>query len=100
MHKSIIAFILFSVFTTTVVAPTVIMMVDDCFDVSMFYNITEEEKKEKEADGKKEMLFSTFLSSDTHDVFYVNRLEHSYLFSSYNTPHLNLLSQPPEALTS
>lgn len=100
MHKPIIAFILFSVFTTTVVAPTVIMMVDDCYDVSMFYNITEEEKKEKEADGKKEMLFSIFLGSDLQYVFHLKRLEHSYLFGSYNTPHLNLVLPPPEFLTS
>ncbi|MDX1470647.1 MAG: hypothetical protein R3213_04055 [Flavobacteriaceae bacterium] len=100
MHKPIIAIFFLTVFTATIIAPTVILMADDSFDVSMFYNITEEENKEREVDGKKEILFSISFNSDFNDVFYINRLDHSYHFSNYKTPHLNLISPPPEFYTS
>lgn len=99
MHKSILAIFFLTVFTSTIVAPTVIMMVDDCFDVSMLYNITEEDQKEKETDGKKEILFSNFMNSDYQLDCYVSRLDHSYRSTDYATPHLNLVSPPPEFLT-
>lgn len=73
------------------------MLVDDSMDVSMFYNITEEEeKKEKENDGKKELIFSNYINPESNYIGYKNTIVDHYNLKDYTTPHLNLILPPPE----
>ena len=86
-----------TLFTTTIVTPTIIVMIDDSIDVSMFYNITEEEeKKEMENDGKKELIFSNYINPDCLFKTSLTTLAHSYSFKNYASPYLNIIFPPPE----
>ena len=97
MQKSFLALFFLSVFTITVIAPTVIMMVDDSCDVSMLYSLAEEEEnQEKEGDGKVELLFSEILTTSFTDSIAMEGSEYHYNYRKYATPALNLICNPPE----
>ncbi|WP_166962610.1 hypothetical protein [Yeosuana marina] len=94
MKKSIISISLTVLFLGLIVAPTVIAVLDDSIDTSIFYSITEEEEN-----GKAKNLLSPF-SSENNDVASDFLLEvhqsFCYKFKNYPKPHLNLISPPPE----
>lgn len=94
MNKSIIAFFFTLLFTALIVAPTVIIVLDDSIDTSIFYSITEEEEN-----GKVKNVVSPFslTSSDVTTHFKLNEQQFfSYRFNNYPKPHLNLILPPPE----
>ncbi|WP_136482162.1 hypothetical protein [Cognatitamlana onchidii] len=98
MSKHIVSIFLSALFLVFVSAPTVIMMVDDSVDVSVFYTSSEEEEKGQEKNKDKELLlydFSKYLSE-----FDLNETDNSlvYFFKKYPKPHLNLISPPPELI--
>jgi hypothetical protein len=94
MYKNFIATCFTLLFLALIVAPTVIVAIDDSFDTSIFYSITEEEET-----GKTKNIVSPYslqvndyaTSSDLkrHQIF-------GYTFKTYPKPHLNLISPPPE----
>lgn len=91
MSKGAIA-ILFSVlFLTFVAAPSIIMAIDDTADVSILYNVAEEEN---------EILTLPFPENDfnyLYKVFVTDTNEYlGYYFKNYPKPHLNIISPPPE----
>lgn len=94
MLKNVVAIILSSIFTLIAVVPTVMMVLDDSTDVSIFYDATEEEK-DKNQDKKEFILLAIKkrLLIDTND-FEESNLE--YHFRSYKKPHIKLTSPPPK----
>lgn len=96
MSRSLISILLSTIFVALLVAPTVIILVDDSIDVSAFYASTEEEEKGIEKSKDKEVFFSEYniIESD----FVLNETENNvqYYFKKYAKPHLNLISPPPE----
>ncbi len=77
-------------------APTIIVSMDNSFDTTIFFDISEEEEKES-----VKLLFET-VSLDLEDV-YTDRTDlnsNSYTFKVYSKPHLNLVFPPPEKILS
>ena len=98
MYRSVVSIILSTTFMVFLVAPTVIMIIDDSADVSVFYTANEEEeKKGQEKDKDKELLLYDFLNAASD--FDLNETENNleYFFKKYPKPHLNLIIPPPDS---
>lgn len=97
MSKNVISIFLSALFLVFVSAPTVIMMVDDSVDVSIFYTSSEEEEKGQEKNNKDKELLLYDLSKLVSDID-TNEIENNlvYFFKKYPKPYLNLISPPPE----
>lgn len=78
------------------VAPSIIALVDDSVDISVFYTSSEEEEKGNEKNKDLEKLL--FDDSNPEAIFSCFSLENEleYYFKGYCNPHLNLISPPPE----
>ncbi|MDY7394620.1 hypothetical protein UMM65_05160 [Aureibaculum sp. 2210JD6-5] len=95
MLKNILSIILLVVFANFIIAPTVISLVDDATDISLVFNLNEEENKEKESEKDKEIK-----------LFQIENLNHSFRdFSgklyelykaNYSKHYLKLHLPPPE----
>jgi hypothetical protein len=91
--------IFFSViFLAFLTAPTIIVLVDDSVDISIFYASAEEEEtgNEKNKDVEKIIFEAPFTTSAFTQTNMVNEL--TYIYKEYAKPHLNLVSPPPEQL--
>lgn len=99
MSRNIISLLFSLLFLLFLTAPTIILMVDDSVDVSIFYASNEEEEKENEKNKEIEILF--FELSTTDLDFASSDVENNlgYYFKNYPKPHLNLISPPPESHT-
>ena len=96
MSRNLVSICLSVLFLVFLVAPTVIALVDDSADVSMFYAASEEEEKGSEKDKEVEVLFFE-LHNNELDVESSNEEgNQGYYFKKYPKPHLNLISPPPE----
>ncbi|WP_299249112.1 hypothetical protein [uncultured Lacinutrix sp.] len=88
-HISIFFTILFLAIIT---APSIIMILDDTVDISVFYSLSEEEEEIKHA----KLLFS----DNEEDLDYLRSILKTnnlcYFFKNYSKPHLNLISPPPD----
>ena len=96
MSQSISSIFLSLLFLAFLAAPTIISMVDDSVDISIFYSTTEEEEKGGEKVKIFEALFDNNSFNETY--FQLTELVHNqkYFFKKYSKPHLNLTSPPPE----
>ena len=98
MSRQSLSIFLSVLFLTLVLAPTILMVVDNSIDVSIFYDISEEEE-EKESENNKE--FEVFIASvDTEfecSDKTLGTLGSHYMFKTYPKPHLFLISPPPES---
>lgn len=98
MFKRAIAICLTTIFMALITAPSVIAVLDDSIDTSIFYSMAEEEEN-----GKCKSLVSPF-SLQTHEGltnFSINNFQfYTYRFKTYPKPHLNLVSPPPEQYLS
>lgn len=77
-----------------IVAPSVIVVLDNSIDTSVFYSLAEEEENShvKKIVSPFSLQNNDFLANfglKTHQGF-------SYQFKNYSKPHLNLVSPPPE----
>lgn len=75
-------------------APSVIAVLDNSVDTSIFYSLAEEE----ESGNSKNLLFPFSLGcSETVNNTRLNTLEYfGYYFKNYSKPHLNLIFPPPD----
>jgi hypothetical protein len=98
MSRQVIAIFFSIIFVSLLVAPSIIALVDDSVDISVFYTSSEEEEKGNEKNKDLEKLF--FDSPYPETVFSIfnpeNELE--YFFNAYSKPHLNIISPPPEVI--
>lgn len=77
-----------------IVAPTVIVAIDDSIDTSIFYSFTEEEENAK---AKNVISPFSIITSETTTHFNLKDFQvFSFKFKTYPKPHLNLISPPPE----
>lgn len=96
MSRNVVSICLSVIFLVFLVAPTVITLVDDTADVSMFYAASEEEEKGSEKDKEIEVLFFELDNNDEDDASSIGENNLGYYYKKYPKPHLNLISPPPE----
>lgn len=96
MYRTFISTFFLIIFTVFISAPTIIAMVDDTIDVSVFFASSEEEEKGNEKGKDKELLF--FESLDNYPDLCSNGKTNglAYFLKKYSKPHLNLIFPPPE----
>lgn len=96
MSRSIVSILLSVLFLLFLTAPTIILIIDDSADVSIFYASSEEEEKGSDKNKEVELLFF-YLNSPDLD-FASSEVENNlgYYFKNYLKPHLNLIFPPPE----
>lgn len=96
MSRQVISIFFSVVFVAFLTAPTIIVLVDDSIDISVFYTSSEEEEKgnEKNKDVEKIIFEPPFTTESFAQSNMVNELE--YIYKEYAKPHLNLISPPPE----
>ncbi len=100
MSRKLVASCLTVMFLMLLSAPTIIGIVDDSFDISIFFDLSEEEEKIGKTNKNTELLFLEF--NDGVFDFALSEAENNleYFFRNYPKPHLNLISPPPELQTS
>ncbi|MEY8849650.1 hypothetical protein AB9K26_12595 [Psychroserpens sp. XS_ASV72] len=77
-----------------VVAPTIIMAIDDTVDMSLVYSISEEEENKCSKEFEK---YVVELNHELEDFLDFNKKDNlEYRFKTYPKPPLNLISPPPE----
>lgn len=97
MSKNILAIFFSMVLAFLVIAPTIIVAIDNSEDISYFYSITEEEENNTCKKLSELNVLSSENSIDFESLFFSktgNSLQ--YTFKTYPKPHLNLTSPPPE----
>jgi hypothetical protein len=96
MPRSIISIIFSVIFMITLIAPSVIIVIDNDADISFFYDTTEEEEKGNEKHKELEVLFSELNENEAYFVSNETEGNLGYYFKNYSKPHLNLISPPPD----
>lgn len=94
MSKRVISIFFTVLFLGLIAAPSVIVVLDDSIDTSIFYSIAEEEES-----GKVKNMLSPFSleSNDIDGNSNLKKLQHfGCYFKNYQKPHLNLISPPPD----
>lgn len=86
------------IFVSTMLAPSIIVLIDDSIDVSIFYSVSDEEEKECEKNKDIEKVF--FDSPYPETVFSClnseNELE--FILNTYSKPHLGIIFPPPKMM--
>ena len=77
-------------------APTIITLIDDSSDISMFYASSEEEEKGIDKNKEIEILFFEIENPQFDFTILKSKNYLGYCFKNYLKPHLNLISPPPE----
>ena len=96
MSRRVISIWFSVIFVAFLAAPTIITLVDDSIDISVFYASTEEEEKghEKNKDFEKIFIENPKIESTLVQIEIKDDL--AYISKKYPKPHLNLISPPPE----
>ncbi|OUS01442.1 hypothetical protein A9Q86_06575 [Flavobacteriales bacterium 33_180_T64] len=97
MNRTIIVAFFSILFLSLITAPTILMTIDSSIDISLLYDISEEEE-DKGSEKNKEFEVCVFeLNSETEDLSITDDKEYlGYSYKNYPKPHLNLISPPPE----
>jgi len=92
MYKKTIALSFMVIFMALIVAPSIIAVLDDSIDTSVFYSLSEEEEH-----TKSKMVPTFSLQINEHTSYNLKDLQgFGYQFKNYSKPHLNLISPPPD----
>lgn len=91
MLKRNIAIFFTVLFMAIIATPTVIIVLDDTIDISVFYSISEEEEK-----NKLELVYLETKEEGNSFIDFLKRKKTAYYFKKYPKPHLNLISPPPD----
>lgn len=96
MCRKKVSLIMSIIFLSFLVTPSIIVVLDDSIDISLFYTVLEEEENGVEKNKIDEVLI---LPRDTSESFFVSKKTNyhtAYFFKKYQKPHLNLISPPPD----
>lgn len=80
-------------FMAIISAPTIITSFNDSVDMSCFFGIGEEEE---ESENVKLLFENNLELSEDHFVIKTRDNLIGFTFKTYQIPHLNLISPPPE----
>ena len=96
MQRNIVSILFLFNFLIFLSAPTVISIVDDGLDVSVFFSLAEEEEH---GSCKVKPVKDIILENQTNESF-VSLKEKvaflSYYLKNYSKPYINLVSPPPK----
>ncbi|AUC74542.1 MULTISPECIES: hypothetical protein [unclassified Olleya] len=93
MHRKVVSILFTVLFLALITAPSIIVVMDDSVDVSVFYSLSEEEEEEQTN------LNLSFVLENLEDGFVETSKKTDnlgYYFKNYPKPHQNLLFPPPE----
>ena len=97
MNKKVIVAFFTVIFMAFIAAPSIITLLDDSIDTSIFYSLAEEEEeKGSEKDKNIEILFSKTKVFESYSNLDELEDHSAYFFKKYGKPHLNLISPPPD----
>lgn len=98
MLKNFLSILMSSLFLVLITAPTITAFIDNSIDISLFYDLGEEEEGNEKTEKNKEkevLLFDLeFLESKLITSEIENNLD--FFLKKYPKPHLNLIFPPPE----
>lgn len=95
--KQLTALFFSIVFLMVLITPTVLIIVDETFDTSIVVSISEEEQeKVGEKDLDIELLLSNYNLEAINCGTQILQINTTYCNRTYNTPHFNIISPPPE----
>lgn len=87
-------------FMATIIAPSVIVFVDDTIDVSFLLDASEEEEEKGKEKNKELEVFVVDSLSASDGLFSSEREDNlQYTYKKYPKPHLNLILPPPEFIS-
>ncbi len=98
MPKILVSYFFCFLFAALITAPTVLHVIDDTIDVSMFFSLSEEEEKGSETVKSNQILSSGYNHLEVVFLFNESLNGIEYFFKTYPKPHLNLISPPPDSL--
>jgi len=96
MKKRIIASFFSLVFTLLITAPTVISVLENSFDVSVFFSVAEEESKEKDSNKTIELIVLETKNEVSSLFFFEDTKITSYYSKNYNPFKVESNLPPPE----
>ncbi len=95
IQKKPIAILFTFVLLSCITAPTVLKVIDSSIDISIVYNLSEEEEKETQTIKGYELLFSKALDPNISSITETISFFGPYI-KNYKILHLNQFSPPPE----
>ncbi len=96
MIKNLVSVFFTVLFMAITTVPSIISVMDDSMDVSIFYDLSEEEE-EKENEKTKVLEFFFEANKEPISFMEYNGTEClGFNYKKYPKPHLNLISPPPE----
>ncbi|NJX16119.1 hypothetical protein [Tamlana crocina] len=97
MLKQIVSICFTTLFVLFLMAPTLVTVLDDSADVSVFFNASEEEEKGNKKNVEKELLFNESKETDLDISLFEEELDLEYYLKKYPDPLLKLISPPPKS---
>ena len=96
MLKKVISILFSIIFLSNIVAPAVLVLVDDNIDISISISMSEsgEIECEKDLDIEYLLLKNDFIEYNFVFKPSIHSLE--YCYKKYSNPHLSLISPPPK----
>jgi hypothetical protein len=99
MPRNLVSILLTLIFVGFLTAPTIIKLVDDSVDISIFYTTSSpEEDKGIEKNNNIEVFFTSLFMSDLDFSSKENKNNLGFYFKNYSKTLLNLISPPPESI--
>lgn len=95
MLKQRVSIVFGIIFVAFLVTPTIISIIDDSIDISVFYTSTEEEDKGFEKD-KIDFIYLDNSFNQTDFCLKNSEDNLTYYSKKYSKPYLNLLLPPPQ----
>ncbi|SNR53044.1 hypothetical protein [Lutibacter flavus] len=92
MFKKTVSIFLTILFLGIISAPSIIVSIDDSIDISVLYNISEEEE---ETNNLKLVVSEIDDDTDSYPITFKNQ-SLGFYFKKHPKPHVNLISPPPE----
>jgi hypothetical protein len=96
MSRNIVSISFSILFLVYLMAPTIITLIDDSADISVFYASSEDEEKGTDKNKEIEVLFLEIENPQFNVTLLKSENNLGYCFKNYPKPHLNLISPPPE----
>ena len=98
MIKKSFSFFFSIVFVLFTIVPSVLVLVDECTDATIVYNLGEEESEKEEKEGRKkiEVEFAEFSNNEESRNSENQSGTFNYYLISFSELHLENISPPPE----